>query len=101
MNLELTVQDGSMGEEDGKPEFYPELLDENVTVAKLHIGPEHMRKIQSLKPNVKVTITLRGMVQSFEQAAGAGPKGTTGELCLIATELSSSRGSEFDELLDE
>ena len=101
MNLELVVQEGYMGEGDEKKEFYPELFEENVTVAKLHIGPEHMAKIQSLKPNMKVTITLRGMVQSFEQVAGSGPKGTTGELCLIATELSSSRGSEFDELLED
>lgn len=97
MQLELMVQSG---EQPYDGELGPDIFDENVTVVKMLIGTEHMKKIQSLKPNTKLRVTLRGMVQSFEQKAQGSEPGTVGELCIYATELDLSRGSEFDALLE-
>lgn len=71
------------------------------TRADIYFTQRDAAKLRNLKPNTRVTITLRGTVTELTQEAAEGAAGTVGSLCMTVTELSASRGSEFEELLDE
>lgn len=73
----------------------------SATKAEICLVGQHVRKAQNLKPGQKVTVTLRGTVEEMSLEAAEGSAGTTGELCLVVTEFTASRGSEFDDLLDD
>lgn len=98
MEFEVKFSQGEGGEEYPAG---PAVMDSGVSMVHIAIGPEHMKRISQLKPGAKVRIVLRGSVQSFEQKAQEGYGAPVGELCIMAQELSASRGSEYDELLEE
>lgn len=103
MELEVMFNSGegeSKGEEYAKPDM-PAGLDDSVSVVHVRISAEHMKRIVALKPGAKLSVSIRGTVQSFEQKMQEGYGSPIGELCVHATELKLSRGSEFDELLEE
>lgn len=101
MELEVMFNSGEeKGEEYAMPNM-PAGLDDSVSMVHICISAEHMKRIMALKPGAKLSISLRGTVHSFEQKMQEGYGAPVGELCVHATELKLSRGSEYDELLEE
>lgn len=101
MELEVMFNSGEeKGEEYAKSDM-PAGLDDSVSVVHVCISAEHMKRIAALKPGAKLSVSIRGTVHSFEQKMQEGYGSPIGELCVHATELKLSRGSEFDELLEE
>lgn len=100
MELEMYLNSGEEGGEKGEY-AKPAVMDDSVSVVHICISGEHMKQISQLKPGAKMSITLRGQVKSFEQKLQEGYGAPVGELCVHATELKFSRGSEYDELLEE
>lgn len=94
MFLELAVSDSTAPEgASSRPA--------ETSVVELELLPKHYKALQNLRPNTKVTLTLRGVVQENSAEAEQGSAGVGGCVKLFLTELSASRGSEFDELLDD
>lgn len=71
-----------------------------VSTAAFRLLPKHAEQLRALRPNTKVTIRVSGTVQELTLAAEDGVAGVGAELSMLVTELSASRGSEFEELLD-
>lgn len=97
MKVEVEFGDGSSGPE--MPER-PDLVDENMSVMQLELGESHLKRMPNLRPGMKVTMTIRGTVHEMSHKSQEGRGAPIGCLVLLATEVSSSRGSEFEDLLE-